>query len=303
MWPVEVLSRPYYRHRPRQVALRLLRALLPAAPIQEVTLPWGLRMKIDINEMLGTSVWQTGVFDIAVSEAIWRLLRPGDLAVDVGANIGYMTGIMAARVGVAGRVLAFEPHPRIGAELERNLELFRRSGKVGEIRFFPVALSSRSGTSTMVDGAGFAENHGLARLVGEQEGDGGARVETRRLDELLPENEVVALMKLDVEGHEEEVLRGAEEVLHARRVRSIVYEDHNGPGSRVHALLADLGYRIRSLGWSTHGLVLGPVDAVVAKPFEAPSFLATLEPAETIQRLLEPGWQVLGGRLAGEAGA
>lgn len=292
MWPTEILSRPYYRYRPRQLALRLFRAVWPGSPIQEVTLPWGLSMEIDTREMLGTSIWQTGVFDIAVSEAIWRLLGPGDLAVDVGANIGYMTGIMAARVGPTGRVLAFEPHPRVGADLRRNLARFGRSAGTGEIRFFPVALSSRNGISAMVDGAGFEENRGLARLAEEQEEQEGTPVETRRLDDLL-DGEKVTLMKLDVEGHEAEVLRGAEGLLRERLVTHVVYEDHHGPGSPVHALLAGSGYTLRSLGWSTDRLVLGGVDEVVAKPFEAPSFLATLAPEESARKLLEPGWRVL----------
>jgi FkbM family methyltransferase len=288
-----ILSKPYYRYRPRQIALRLFRAVWPASPLQEVTLPWGVHLRIDTREMLGTSIWETGLFDIAVSEAIWRLLGRGDLAVDVGANIGYMTGIMAVRVGREGRVLAFEPHPRVGADLRQNLELLREREGVGEVRFFPVALSSRNGTSTMIDGAGFEENRGLARLADEEGEPGeGARVETRRLDDLVGD-EPVALMKVDVEGHEAEVLRGGEGLLRAGRIRNILYEDHYGARSPVHPYLAELGYTVYSLGWSTTGPVLAPLGREVAKPYEAPSFLATLDPADTSRRLVEPGWQVL----------
>ena len=60
-------------------------------------------------------------FDLISCEAIWRLLDEGELALDVGANIGYMTSLMAARLGKNGRVIAFEPHPVLFQEPEQML--------------------------------------------------------------------------------------------------------------------------------------------------------------------------------------
>ena len=74
-------------------------------------MPWGLQMQIRPNDYIGSCIWGRGIYDLGVSEAIWRLLDKDDLAIDVGANIGHMTGIMARRVGPKGAVIAFEPHP------------------------------------------------------------------------------------------------------------------------------------------------------------------------------------------------
>ena len=58
-----------------------------------VHLPWGLQLRIDPRESIGSAVWRLGLYDLAVSETLWRLTSPGDLTVDVGANIGHMTSI------------------------------------------------------------------------------------------------------------------------------------------------------------------------------------------------------------------
>src|SRR5260221_9258636 len=119
-----LLIAPHYWHNPRQVLVRLRRALRPARPGPEtVVLPWGVSIRISKDEFIGRSIWATGVHDLAVSEAIWRTLRPGDTAVDAGANIGYMTGLMALRTGPRGRVLAFEPHPALFDSLRYNASL------------------------------------------------------------------------------------------------------------------------------------------------------------------------------------
>jgi FkbM family methyltransferase len=61
-----------------------------------------------------------GVKDLVVTEAIWRLVRPGDTVLDVGANVGYMSLVAAARMGLRGHVFAFEAHPQLFDELPRN---------------------------------------------------------------------------------------------------------------------------------------------------------------------------------------
>ncbi len=89
------------------------------------------------------------MYDLTVSEAIWRLLDPGAYAVDVGANIGHMTSVMAARVGVTGRVLAWRPHPDIYDELAANVGAWEAEGGGAQVTARQVAFSDRSGTATL----------------------------------------------------------------------------------------------------------------------------------------------------------
>jgi hypothetical protein len=90
------LNKPYYLFRPRQVPQRLRRAFEREDPdrMETVTLPWGLQLTVRPTDSVGRVVLRTGVFDICVSETLFRLLDPGDLAIDVGAHAGYMTSII-----------------------------------------------------------------------------------------------------------------------------------------------------------------------------------------------------------------
>ena len=59
-------------------------------------------MRVRPRETVGHIMWHLGVLDLAASEVCWRLLDPGETAVDVGANIGVMTGLLARRAGPTG---------------------------------------------------------------------------------------------------------------------------------------------------------------------------------------------------------
>lgn len=147
-----VLDNPRYRYRPRQLLLRIARAVRPpASPVQEVVLPWGVPIRIQTNEHIGSDVWRTGLYDIAVSEAIFRLMAPGDTGLDVGANIGHMTGIMAVCGAASGSVYAFEPHPGVRAKLEHNLSLATKTGKpLARVHVMPEAVSDEKGEATLI---------------------------------------------------------------------------------------------------------------------------------------------------------
>ena len=62
------------------------------------------------------------MYETEVTESLWRLARVGDLAVDVGANIGYMTSILAVKAGARGKINSFEPHPTIFQRLRLNVK-------------------------------------------------------------------------------------------------------------------------------------------------------------------------------------
>jgi hypothetical protein len=142
--------------------------------------------------------------------------------------------------------------------------------------------------------AGFEANDGVARVVESPAADGRTvPVTVNALDALL-DDVPVSVLKLDVEGFEIHVLRGAARALASRRLTHIVFEDHEAPNSEVVRLLESAGYRIFALGWTMRGLTLSPADrGSLASPYEAPNYVATLDPDGVTRRCAPRGWRVL----------
>ena len=288
----EGLFKPHYLFRPSQAARRLIQAWRGTAPESAtVQLPWGLPLRIDPRESIGSAVWRLGLYDLAVSEALWRLAAPGDLAVDVGANLGHMTGILALRAGPAGRVLAFEPHPGVFADLVENAGLAAADPRTAPIETFAAAIGPAEGTGYLDCGDPSSANRGLARLVGHEEEGIPVRVTT--LDAALG-GRTAAVVKIDVEGATQGVLEGARESLRAERIRHLVYEAHEDERQLLADALRDHGYTVYGLGRGRFGLVLGGEGEAPRLPgYEAPSFLATRDSARVLPGFRRRGWRVL----------
>ena len=145
-------------------------------------------------------------------EMVCRRLRPGVTAVDVGANDGIYTHGFA-RAGA--RVEAFEPQPSC-LEVLRAYERLRPA-----VRVHGIALGARDGEATLVvprrNGRPIT---GHARLGGTGSGGGEHQVRVRTLDSFQLRD--VAVIKIDVEGHEGEVLLGARETIRQSRPTLLV---------------------------------------------------------------------------------
>lgn len=236
-------------------------------------------------------MWYLGLYDLVVTETLWRLIDPSDTTIDVGANIGYMTSLMAVRSGPDGRVLAFEPQSNVYAKLVSNVE---RWGTILGTRIEPseLALSDRSGTAMLNVPDGSEENCGLASLVNSQTGGLTSFVQLQRLDNLI--NESIAVLKVDVEGHEASVFEGASKLLQSKKIRDIVYEEHREYPTPATELLESYGYAVFNLS----AYFRGPAARDIRQPhanrrWEPPSCLATLEPMRALARLRPRGWQTL----------
>lgn len=290
--------KPQYLFRPARSAARLAKEFRrDRGRHVQVDLPWGVPIRIDTGERVGRSIWRSGVHDLPVVEALWRLLDAGDTAVDVGANIGYTAGLMAMRVGRTGTVLCFEPQPEVFQDLQENMSLVGRRQDAGSIELHRIALSDRAGEAMLVCDEGFAKNRGSGRIVtNEPAAVKGKRlsVVTARFDDVLGDRDV-AVAKIDVEGHELAVLRGAECTLATGRIEHIVYEDFGGADSPVHRLLGQHGYSVYALGWTTYRPVLTAVGRgpAIDTAWESPNYLATRNPAKAFHRFRRWGWSVI----------
>ncbi|MGH9151956.1 MAG: FkbM family methyltransferase [Acidimicrobiales bacterium] len=134
-------------------------------------------------------------------------LKQGDVVVDVGANIGILALTAATLVGRSGRVVAIEPNERVFSFLRENVRLNR----MGHVECLRCAIGSSTTMLAMTDVRSDDFNAVVPgnplRAVAAQ------MVRCRTLDDVIPPDEDVALLKIDVEGFELPVLRGATAVL------------------------------------------------------------------------------------------
>lgn len=140
-------------------------------------------------------------------------LRPGDTAIDVGANVGNIALALAAAVGPSGKVLAIEPHPRIFSYLKGNAAYNRFS----QLDVLNCALGAERSTIFMKDRRDDDQN-----AVSAHPGASAAiEIPLQRLDDVAPPGDI-ALLKVDVEGYEYFVFSGAAATL--RRTRMVYFE-------------------------------------------------------------------------------
>jgi FkbM family methyltransferase len=173
------------------------------------------------------------------------LLAPGDTFLDVGASIGRWTLPAAKMVGPAGRVLAFEPVQRMAGALRKSAW----ANRFAQVRVFEVALSNCAGEA---DFSVEKENSGGSRL-GRMPDDSrrtfsSHRVKVSTLDDIVRAEglKTVALVKIDVEGFEAEVLQGATRTLMELRPALYFETGIEPPEKRriIGDLLARSGYEL-----------------------------------------------------------
>jgi FkbM family methyltransferase len=289
------LTKPWYVYRPSQIVRRLYHSVIPGPRgVRPIPLPWGGTLKADTAKNMGRSLLEAGIYEIATSEVIARLLRPGDLALDVGAHVGYMTVLMGRRAGPDGRVLAFEPHPDLFRLLRENRGRAREAPSA-RVELHNEAVGEATGHALLVVPPEFETNDGLASLSRTpRETDTVISVDVVALDDVVGD-ETVRVLKLDVEGHELSALKGAARLIETHAIQHLVFEEHTGPNSAVCAFLRERGYTLFEIGWSLHGPELADFDgASITKPYEAPNYLATCDPDDALACCRSRGWCVLG---------
>ncbi len=188
-----------------------------------------------------TGNWYCGLHEVNEMGFVLHLLRPGDHFLDVGANVGSYTVLAGGAVGA--RVTAVEPVPATFAHLQRNVAL---NGMGGRTRCCQFGLSEQPGTlrfSKDLD----TVNHVLA----EGEDLPAVEVPVTRLDDLVGQD-VPILIKMDVEGHERAVLRGAQSTLADPRLLTVIMET-NGSGSRYGVSDTELLDLMRGHGFAPCG--------------------------------------------------
>jgi FkbM family methyltransferase len=208
----------------------------------------GNYLLLDLSNWVDATLFLEGSFEpngITAMEG-WITRNHADIFLDVGANIGIYSVCIAQNEQVRS-IHAFEPDPRNYRQLQANLFLSPNGQKV---QAHNVALSDSAGEAelfvsrktTKTDVGKF--NTGTSSLTfdnARHEKSAVARVETRRLDDMISLHGAVIAIKIDVEGHEPAVLAGAQRLLRENTCVLLV-EVFEANLSRVDAVLANYGY-------------------------------------------------------------
>jgi FkbM family methyltransferase len=213
-------------------------------------------MRVDTSEVTGRMLATSGIWEPHVTAVFRERLRPGDVCLDIGANVGYFTLLAARLVGPSGHVHAFEPEPTNADQLEAHI----RSNGLQNVTVHRVAVGVESGTGALHQTRP-ASNPKAWTLIGrpdettEREGGGAPTMVTiAPLDAVVPLDDWsrVRLVKIDVDGAEVEVLASLDPLV-ARGARpDVVVELH--PGMRKEVLSAVVSFA-RSHGLSMFEVV------------------------------------------------
>lgn len=182
-------------------------------------------------------------------------VKEGMTAIDIGANIGYVTLIMAELIGPTGRIYALEPDPRNFQILSKNIQA---NGYSGFVFPYQMAVSNISGVSKFY----VSDKSNLGSMVQDERSKYAIDVAVTTLDKFVRDKGSPNFIKMDIEGHEVEALEGMSNTLkNAESHVKILIEIHQMYYSDTHDLEPQLK-RLIDIGFNTKYVV----SAGVAKP-------------------------------------
>lgn len=169
-------------------------------------LPWGVRLWCWPQRFRGVDGMVYILRDYEADAAfVQAFIKPGMNVIDIGANIGFYSVMMAKLIGPGGINYAFEAATETTDKLNRNIE----ENDLSNVTVFNVALSDHSEQRTLYH----AQDRGRNSFGPEENVVATETVQCRRLDDLMDSNATIDFIKIDVEGAELLVLRGAEDLL------------------------------------------------------------------------------------------
>jgi FkbM family methyltransferase len=179
------------------------------------------------------------------TQLIRSYMPPGAVAVDVGANLGFMSGILSGLAGPTGHVHSFEP----SVVVFRKLTEVIHANNYLNVSAYNMGCGSEEGSMTLYCPA--SSGNATLRPVSNLQADAKERQSVRivKLDDfLIPKLERLDFLKIDTEGYEDEVLAGAIELL--KRFRPVIYielcTEYLASSENAVRLLRELGYTFAS---------------------------------------------------------
>lgn len=194
---------------------RLYKQVNPAKSWRTFTFR-GVIMKVDIAKQMGSAIYWRGAHDWAPIFVLEKYLNPGDTFIDVGANQGEYSLWAARKTGAKGKVVAFEPMQQLFNQLTENIQLNKQFQKT--IKPVKLGLSDKKETVTLYASAD--SNEGTNTIYNSDKFNiETGKIQLDTLDKQVKELKIsqVNFLKIDVEGAELQVLKGALDTLHQHR--------------------------------------------------------------------------------------
>jgi len=207
----------------------------------------GVRYALDLRDDAHRLMF-LNLFERPLRQHVLGLLPRGGCVVDVGANVGFWTIPAAVRLGLGGRVIAFEPNPWALAKLRNNIQL--NEGYIqAEISIFASAVGREAAHALLCapDLEAYASQASLHPTTGGREGNSRVEVPVIPLDSVV--DGPVDLLKIDVEGHEMSVLAGAERLFSRSPPFYVAIEIHGGCLARAGHTPEELISCLKQLGY------------------------------------------------------
>lgn len=242
---IDFLRPVSFRGKPRVISPLIPRSGIVTARV------FGAEMQLDLSNYIDRMIY-LGCYEPLNTYRFRSLLSPGMTVVDVGANIGYFSLLAASIVGQGGKVVAVEPHPETYRSLKRTID--RNNSR--NVRAHRIALSDVEETLSihMADQEAFPNRTATTVRSDDPEYANSPTVQSHRLDRCISDwrLEVVDLLKVDVDGFETKVMRGARSALESGLIRNVIIEFSDywlgATGSsteKLKALITDFGLEER----------------------------------------------------------
>ncbi len=221
------------------------------------------RMFVDTGDVgLSTFLLLDGYWEMWTTEAMLRFIRPGMTVLDIGANLGYFTLLMADLAGPAGRVLSFEPVPHMAERLRRSVHV---NGFAATTQVHELALDDHEGEAMMFVPPTEPKNAHFSPVSGRE---GEVNVRLQRADRI--EGTLDAdFIKIDVEGSEERVWLGMEGILQRNRPLTVFLEFTAARYASAEKFLNSIlsrGFALYRVDYFDAGVVPTTREAVLAAP-------------------------------------
>jgi FkbM family methyltransferase len=245
----------------RQVHALLMRVPIIGTAVRKLAqrvVPREMRIWVNIRGGLGKGLalhldprfemdYASGRYELRIQKALSAHLQPGSVVYDVGAHIGVVSMFASELVGTTGEIFAFEADP----ENARRIEAHVRRNNLGQIRVFSCAVWSSVGQLSFERASAHSSrNQGSVASASGRTKQDVMVVESVSLDSFAQRHPPPTLIKIDVEGAEAEVLRGAEQTVSQSHPVVICEVHHTQAEEDVCGWLSQRGYSFEWLDGS-----------------------------------------------------
>ncbi|QEF98212.1 hypothetical protein Mal15_22610 [Stieleria maiorica] len=194
---------------------------------------------VNANDMyIGRSFIKYGEFSRGEMQLFRQIVRPGDVVAEIGANIGAHTVGLAQQVQPQGRVVAFEPQPVVFQNLCANLAL----NGLTHVDAVHAGLGDQI-TTTVIPNIRYEQEGNFGGFSLSDQYSQGTTVDVKRFDDVFCYPRL-NFIKVDVEGMEAAVLRGARESIDRFKPVLYVENDRTEQSEALIRLIMDMGYRL-----------------------------------------------------------